>query len=56
MTNLPNLTYLNGKSTREETVGVDIEEKEIDSFSLNNEIENFNVKIFFYNILTIENF
>ena len=45
LTNLPNLTFLNGKSTREETGGVDIDEKEIDSISLNNEIENFNVSI-----------
>ncbi len=45
LSNLPNLVYLNGKSTREETGGVDIDEKDIDSFSLNNEIENFNVLI-----------
>jgi hypothetical protein len=43
LTNLPNLQFLNGKSTREEGTGVDIEDKEIDLFSLNNEIENFNV-------------
>jgi hypothetical protein len=45
LTNLSNLIFLNGKSTREETGGVDIDEKEIDSISLNNEIENFNVSI-----------
>lgn len=47
LTNLPNLTFLNGKSTKEDTVGVDIEDKEIDTYSLNNEIENFNV----YNLI-----
>jgi hypothetical protein len=39
---LPNLQYLNGKSTRDETHIVDIEDKEIESISLNNEISNFN--------------
>lgn len=39
---LPNLQYLNGKSTRDETHIVDIEDKEIESLSLNNEIKNFN--------------
>lgn len=34
--------YLNGKSTRDETHIVDIEDKEIESISLNNEISNFN--------------
>jgi hypothetical protein len=33
---------LNGKSTRDETHIVDIEDKEIESISLNNEISNFN--------------
>jgi hypothetical protein len=39
---LPNLQYLNGKSTRDETHIVDIEDKDIESISLNNEISNFN--------------
>jgi hypothetical protein len=39
---LPNLLYLNGKSTRDETHIVDIEDKDIESISLNNEIANFN--------------
>jgi hypothetical protein len=44
LTNLPKLQYLNGKSTKEEGTGLDIEDRDIDQFSLNNEIENFNVK------------
>jgi hypothetical protein len=39
---LPNLQYLNGKSTHDETHIVDIDEKDIESISLNNEISNFN--------------
>ena len=39
---IPNLLYLNGKSTRDETHIVDIEDKDIESISLNNEIANFN--------------
>jgi hypothetical protein len=39
---LPNLQYLNGKTTKDETHIVDIEDKEIESISLNNEITNFN--------------
>jgi hypothetical protein len=42
LNNLVNLQYLNGKSTRDETHIVDIEDKEIESISLNNEINNFN--------------
>jgi hypothetical protein len=42
LNNLVNLHYLNGKSTRDETHIVDIEDKEIESISLNNEISNFN--------------
>ena len=49
LSNLPNLLFLNGKSTREETSGgVDIDEKEIENFSLNNEIQNFNVNFFLF--------
>jgi hypothetical protein len=48
LTNLPNLHFLNGKSTKEEGTGLDIEDRDIDQFSLNNEIENFNVKILFF--------
>jgi hypothetical protein len=36
------LQFLNGKSTRDETHIVDIDDKEIESISLNNEISNFN--------------
>ena len=39
---LPNLLYLNGKSTRDETHIVDIDDRDIESISLNNEIDNFN--------------
>jgi hypothetical protein len=44
---LPNLAVLNGKSTKEESnpTNIDIEDNEIDSISLNNEINNFNVNI-----------
>jgi len=42
LNNLPNLQYLNGKSTRDETHIVDIDDKDIESISLNNEINNFN--------------
>jgi hypothetical protein len=42
LNNLTNLQFLNGKSTREDTHIVDIEDKEIESISLNNEITNFN--------------
>ncbi len=39
---LPNLQYLNGKSTRDETHIVDIDDKDVESISLNNEISNLN--------------
>jgi phosphoenolpyruvate-protein kinase (PTS system EI component) len=42
LNSLVNLLYLNGKSTRDETHIVDIDDKEIESVSLNNEITNFN--------------
>jgi hypothetical protein len=46
LTNLPNLEMLNGKSTRnEEPEKVDIEEKDAELYSLNEEIGNFNVLI-----------
>jgi len=41
--NLPYLNFLNGKSTKEENYTVDIEDKEIESISLNDEITNFNL-------------
>jgi len=40
---LPKLLFLNGKSTREETHIVDVEERDIESISLHDEITNFNV-------------
>ena len=40
--NLPYLNYLNGKTTKEENYSVDIEDNEIESISLNDEITNFN--------------
>jgi hypothetical protein len=44
LSNLPNLEILNGKSTRnEEPEKIDIEEKEAEVYSLNEEIGNFNV-------------
>lgn len=39
---LPNLIYLNGKSTKEDFI-IDIDEADIEKFSLNGEIENFNL-------------
>ena len=42
MDNLPYLNYLNGKTTKEENYSVDIEDNEIESISLNDEISNFN--------------
>ncbi len=46
LSNLPNLEMLNGKSTRnEEPEKVDIEEKDAELYSLNEEIGNFNVLI-----------
>jgi hypothetical protein len=43
LSNLPNLAVLNDKSTKEEGITVDIEEKDIEMITLNNEIQNFNV-------------
>jgi len=43
LNNLPHLNYLNNKSTKDETHLVDIEDREIEEISLNNEIPNFNV-------------
>ncbi len=40
--NLPYLNFLNGKTTKEENYSVDIEDNEIESISLNDEITNFN--------------
>jgi len=44
---LPSLESLNGKSTSEEIQELDIEEKEAQSYSLNTEIQNFNVSYYF---------
>lgn len=41
--NLPYLSFLNAKSTKEENYTVDIDDKEIESISLNDEITNFNL-------------
>lgn len=43
LSNLPNLAVLNDKTTKEEGIVVDIEEKDIEAITLNNEIQNFNV-------------
>jgi hypothetical protein len=43
LSNLPNLAVLNDKTTKEEGFVVDIEEKDIEAITLNNEIQNFNV-------------
>jgi len=43
LNSIPNLQFLNGKSTKDDTQVVDIEDKEIESISLNDEITNFNV-------------
>ena len=43
LTNLTNITMLNGKSTKEDANNIDIDGNEIDSVSLHNEISNFNV-------------
>lgn len=40
---LPYLNFLNGKSTKEENFTVDIEDREVESISLNDEISNFNI-------------
>lgn len=42
--NLPFLEYLNGKTTKEDNV-IDVDEKEIDSIDLKDDIDNFNVSI-----------
>jgi len=43
LNSIPNLQFLNGKSTKDDTHIVDIDDKEIESISLNDEITNFNV-------------
>lgn len=40
--NLPRLQYLNGKSTKDDTHLVDIEDKDVEEISLNLEVSNFN--------------
>ena len=42
LNNIPNLQLLNGKSTKDDSHVIDIEDKEIESISLNDEITNFN--------------
>ncbi len=46
LNNLPNLEYLNGKSTKdEESHFIDLDEKEIENISFDKEeLEKFNVK------------
>lgn len=39
---IPNLQILNGKSTKEDSHIIDIDDNEIESISLNDEISNFN--------------
>jgi len=43
LNNIPHLQFLNGKSTKDDSHIVDIEDKEIEFISLNDEITNFNV-------------
>lgn len=42
LNNIPNLQLLNGKSTKDDSHVIDIDDKEIESISLNDEISNFN--------------
>jgi hypothetical protein len=42
LNNIPNLQLLNGKSTKDDSHVIDIDDKEIESISLNDEIANFN--------------
>lgn len=42
LNNIPNLQLLNSKSTKDDSHVIDIEEKEMESISLNEEIVNFN--------------
>lgn len=41
--NLPYLSFLNGRSTKEENYTVDIDDKIVEKISLNDEISNFNL-------------
>ena len=43
LTNLPNILYLNGNSTKYENTNIDIDAKDIEAITLNSEIDNFNV-------------
>lgn len=43
LNNMPYLQYLNGKSTKDDSHIVDIDDREIESISLNDEITNFNL-------------
>jgi hypothetical protein len=45
LTNLPNILYLNGNSTKYENTNIDIDAKDIETITLNSEIDNFNVFI-----------
>jgi hypothetical protein len=52
LSNLQNLAVLNDKTTKEEGIVIDIEEKDIEAITLNNEIQNFNVSYFTHNLIT----
>lgn len=43
LNSMPYLQYLNGKSTKDDSHIVDIDDREIESISLNDEITNFNL-------------
>jgi hypothetical protein len=43
LTQLPNIQYLNGNSTKYENSNIDIDAKDIEAITLNSEIDNFNV-------------
>lgn len=43
LNSIPNLQFLNGKSTKDDSHIIDIDDKEIESISLNDEIANFNI-------------
>jgi len=43
LNNLPGLVYLNGELIKEDLITIDIDEKEVENFSLTSEISNFNI-------------
>jgi len=42
LNSLPKLVYLNEKLTKEDSIVIDIDDAEVENFSLNSEISNFN--------------